>query len=159
MSSSVKSVRSIILKICKLVLNLITLILYRVGFKGNLLGIGGTWNLNDDKSADAEIVASGVFVGYFIYTTIQIISDCFRPEDSKRQLTDVLMSFVGIFMWFAVGGAAIHYWSGYGTEDLHWQNYAERKVGLALGSLCIVNGLVYFVDTVLAVVDYYRDNA
>lgn len=66
------------------VLNIVTLILYRVGFQGNLLGIGGTWNLNDDKSADAEIVASGVFVGYFIYTVIQLVSDCFRPEESKR---------------------------------------------------------------------------
>lgn len=63
---------------------MITLILYRVGFKGSMLGIGGTWNLNEERNADAEIVASGVFVGYLIYNSVQLISDCLRPEDAKR---------------------------------------------------------------------------
>lgn len=66
------------------VLNLIILILYRTGFSGGFLGVGGTWNLNEEKNPDAEIVASGIFVGYFIYTCVSIISLCFATADHKK---------------------------------------------------------------------------
>lgn len=60
------------------------LILYRVGYAGDFLGIGGTWNLNEEKNADSEIVASGVFVGFFIYTAVQLITYCFGTTAHKR---------------------------------------------------------------------------
>lgn len=65
-------------------LNLIVLILYRTGYSGYFLGVGGTWNLNEEKNPDAEIVASGIFVGYFIYTTVSLISLCFAAGDHKK---------------------------------------------------------------------------
>lgn len=68
------------------VLNLIILILYRTGYGGEFLGVGGTWNLNEDKNPDAEIVASGVFVGFFIYTSVVLISYCFGNTDHKKTL-------------------------------------------------------------------------
>lgn len=58
--------------------------MYRVGDGGDFLGIGGTWNLNEEKSADCEIVASGVFVGYFIYTAVQLIAYSFGTTKHKR---------------------------------------------------------------------------
>lgn len=66
------------------VLNLIILILYRTGYGGDFLGVGGTWNLNEEKSPDAEIVASGVFVGFFIYTAVQLITYLFGTTAHKR---------------------------------------------------------------------------
>lgn len=48
------------------------------------MGVGGTWNLNEEKSPDAEIVASGVFVGYMIYTSIQLITFGFGTTRLKR---------------------------------------------------------------------------
>lgn len=48
------------------------------------MGVGGTWNLNEEKNPDAEIVASGVFVGYFIYTAVSLISLCFASGDHKK---------------------------------------------------------------------------
>lgn len=68
------------------VLNLIILILYRTGYGGEFLGVGGTWNLNEDKNPDAEIVASGVFVGFFIYTSVVLVSYCFGNTDHKKTL-------------------------------------------------------------------------
>lgn len=67
-------------------LNLIILILYRTGYKGEFLGVGGTWNLNEDKNPDAEIVASGVLVGFFIYTSVVVITYCFGSTDHKKTL-------------------------------------------------------------------------
>lgn len=87
--------------------------MYRTGFGGEFLGVGGTWNLNEEKNPDAEIVASGVFVGYFIYTSVQLITYCFGTTAHKRELSDTIMNIVGTFMWIAVGGTAIHYWHGY----------------------------------------------
>lgn len=66
------------------VVNIIVLILYRTGYGGDFLGVGGTWNLNEEKNADAEIVASGVFVGFMIYTSVQLITFCFGTTAHKR---------------------------------------------------------------------------
>lgn len=66
------------------VLNIIILILYRTGYNGEFLGVGGTWNLNEEKNPDAEIVASGVIVGYLIYTLVQVVTYLFGTTEHKR---------------------------------------------------------------------------
>lgn len=57
--------------------------IYRYGNSG-FLGVGGTWNLNEEKNPDAEIIASGVFVGFFIYTSVILISYCFGTTSQKH---------------------------------------------------------------------------
>jgi hypothetical protein len=68
------------------VLNIIILVLYRTGYRGGFLGVGGTWNLNEEKNPDAEIIASGVFIGFFIYTTVILISYGFGSNHQKKTL-------------------------------------------------------------------------
>lgn len=63
---------------------MVVLILYRTGYGGDFLGVGGTWNLNEEKSPDAEIIASGVFIGFFIYTAVQLITYLFGTTAHKR---------------------------------------------------------------------------
>lgn len=58
--------------------------LYRFGYAGDFLGVGGTWNLNEEKNADAEIIASGVFIGFFVYTGVQLIAYLFGTTKHKR---------------------------------------------------------------------------
>lgn len=65
---------------------MICLILYRTGYSGEFLGVGGTWNLNEEKNPDAEIVASGVLVGFFIYTSVVLVSYCFGTTEHKKTL-------------------------------------------------------------------------
>lgn len=50
------------------------------------MGIGGQWNLNEDKNPDVEIVGSGVFVGFFLYTGVVLITFCFGTTDHKKSL-------------------------------------------------------------------------
>lgn len=138
-------------------LNLIILILYRTGYSGQFLGVGGTWNLNEEKNPDAEIIASGVFVGYFIYTAVSLVSYCFATGDHKNTFTDIVMNFLGIFLWVAVGATALHYWHGYLSEHKYTHVTSERQVGLALGSLCIISGATYLLDTVLASLHFIRN--
>lgn len=71
---SAETIGSIFIKVFKVVINIVVLIIYRTGYGGDFLGIGGTWNLNEEKSPDAEIVASGVFVGFIIYTGVQLLT-------------------------------------------------------------------------------------
>jgi len=61
----------------------VIIFLYRWGDGGEFLGIGGTWNLNEEKSADAEIVASGVMVGFLIYTGCHTIAFAFGTTKHK----------------------------------------------------------------------------
>ncbi|XP_059482653.1 protein snakeskin [Neocloeon triangulifer] len=153
---SAESVGSIVIKVVKLVMNLIILILYRTGYGGQFLGVGGTWNLNEEKNPDAEIVASGVFVGYFIYTSVVLISFCLGQTQQKNTLVDVMMNFVGTFMFVAVGGTALHYWSGYQNEHKYQSIAQEKQIGLALGSLCVISGAVYLGDTVLSFLHFAK---
>ncbi|KAJ9596161.1 hypothetical protein L9F63_027215 [Diploptera punctata] len=150
-------IATIFVKVFKVILNLIILILYRVGYDGRFLGVGGTWNLNEEKNPDTEIVASGVMVGFLIYTLVIIMSFCFGSTDHKKSLVDIIMNFVGTFMWIAVGGTALHYWHGYQTTNDFTYSASEREVGLAVGSLCVISGAVYLLDTVLSFLHFSRD--
>ena len=67
------------------------------------------------------------------------------------------MNFVGTFMWIAVGGTALHYWHGYQSDHDFTFSASEREVGLAVGSLCIISGAVYLLDTVLSFLHFTRD--
>lgn len=42
------------------------------------------------------------------------------------------MNFVGAFMWVAVGGTALHYWSGYMAEHDFLHVASERQVCIYL---------------------------
>lgn len=70
----------------KQVLDFIILMLYRYGGNSGFLGIGGTWNLNEVKNPDVEIIASGVFIGYFIYTSVILIAFCFGTTKHKASV-------------------------------------------------------------------------
>jgi len=112
--------------------------------------------LTKKKNQDAEIVASGVFVGYFIYTSVSLISYCFATNDHKHSFTDVLMNIIGTMMWLATGATALHYWSGYLSEYKFTATASERQVGLAMGSLCVLSGAAYLLDSVLRVIHIIR---
>ncbi|KAK3909367.1 Protein snakeskin [Frankliniella fusca] len=155
---TVTAIASLVLKIFKLVVNLIVLILYRTGYAGGFLGVGGTWNLNEEKSPDAEIVASGVLVGYFIYTAVCLMAYCFGYTKHKQSLVEIMMNFVGTIMWISVGGTALHYWSGYMKEQHYTTNVPERSVGLAVGALCVIEGAAYLIDTVLSFIHFANDD-
>jgi hypothetical protein len=110
-------------------LNIVIIILYRTGFGGEFLGIGGIWNLNEEKSADSEIFASGVMVIFLIYTTVQLMTHpCANDEEHKRNLSDTIMNVVGILLWLAVGGTALHYWASYVPEHDFLHVVSERSV-------------------------------
>lgn len=91
------------------------------------MGVGGTWNLNEEKSPDAEIIASGVFVGFFIYTSVQLIAFMFGTTKHKRELSDTIMNVVGVLLWMGVGGMALHYWTGYLAEH-DFANVATERI-------------------------------
>ncbi|XP_049869608.1 uncharacterized protein LOC126369293 [Pectinophora gossypiella] len=154
---SVQTIATIVVKAFKIVLNIVILVLYRTGFNGEFLGVGGTWNLNEEKNPDAEIVASGVIVGYLIYTLVQVVTYLFGTTEHKRAMSEIVMNFVGVFLWIAVGAVALHYWGGYQGEHQFQFVFAERQVGLAVGALCVIQGAVYLLDTALSVIHFTKE--
>lgn len=79
----------------------------------------------------------------------------FLPS-SHSELCDTIMNVVGTFMWIAVGGVALHYWKGYMSDEGFLYVNSERQVGIAMGSLCIIEGALYLLDTVLACIHYSK---
>ncbi|KAL3274429.1 hypothetical protein HHI36_015817 [Cryptolaemus montrouzieri] len=155
--TSVETIGAIAIRIVKLVINFIIIIMYRTGNHGGFLGVGGTWNLNEVKSADVEIVASGVFVGYFIFTAVSLMSLLFGTRDNKVYFTDLIMNIIGVLMWLIVGGIAVHYWNGYIDEQKYQEVSSERTVGLIMGALCIITAALYLIDSVVSVLFVVRE--
>lgn len=92
------------------------------------MGVGGTWNLNEEKSPDAEIIASGVYVGFLIYTSVQLFTYLFGTTKHKRELSDTIMNVVGTLLWLGVAGTALHYWHGYQAPHDFANLASERMV-------------------------------
>lgn len=151
------------------------MILYRFGYGGDFLGIGGTWNLNEEKSPDAEIIASGVYVGYLIYTSVQLFTYLFGTTKHKRELSDTIMNVVGVLLWLGVAGTALHYWHGYQALHDFTAASSERmvsvisvepfdhhieiyvfQVGLIMGYLTLLTAALYLADSVLAFIHYAK---
>jgi len=67
------------------------------------------------------------------------------------------MNFVGMFMFIAVGGIALHYWIGYQNENKYISVASERAIGITVGVLCVLSGAIYLVDTVLSFIHFARE--
>lgn len=74
----------------------------------------------------------------------------------SRELSDTIMNVVGTMMWVAVGGVALHYWKGYMKDNDYLYVASERQVGIAMGALCVIEGALYLLDTVLACIHYSK---
>jgi len=61
-------------------------------------------------------------------------------------------------MFIAVGGTALHYWSGYINPHDFRTEASERVIGIAVGSLCVIEGALYLLDTVLAFLHFAKEN-
>ncbi|KAJ8681740.1 hypothetical protein QAD02_017532 [Eretmocerus hayati] len=154
---TVQTVATVHIKTVKLIINLIILILYRWGYGGEFLGVGGTWNSTENKSADTEIMASGIFVGFFIYTSITLVSFCFGTMEHKKTGVEIIMNFIGFFMFIVIGGIALHFWIGYLPEHKLYTFITEREAGIAMGLLCVVEGVMYIVDFVLSLLHFSKE--
>ncbi|KAL0278884.1 UNVERIFIED_CONTAM: hypothetical protein PYX00_000566 [Menopon gallinae] len=141
---------SLIVKILKFILTLIILVLYRAGDHGEFLGVGGTFELYEDKTVDVEILASGVIVGYMLYNLSVMISYAVAKERLANVIQDCLMNIIGIFLWMGVAGSALHYWHSAKDEWRTREIGSERDAGLAMGSFCVFNGLLHIVDAALS---------
>jgi len=60
------------------------------------------------------------------------------------------MNVIAVFLWIAVAGTALHYWSGYQNEHRFQNVSTERDIGLALGALCVLNGAAHLIDAFFA---------
>lgn len=43
-------------------------------------------------------------------------------------MSEIVMNFVGVFLWIAVGAVALHYWGGYQGEHQFQFVFAEKQV-------------------------------
>lgn len=51
-------------------------------------------------------------------------------------MSEIVMNFVGVFLWIAVGAVALHYWGGYQGEHQFQFVFAEKQVR-DLSAVCL----------------------
>lgn len=66
------------------------------------------------------------------------------------------MNTIGVVLWITAGAMAIHFWFGYMTDGSFTYVTNERSVGLIMGALCVSQGALYLVDTILGCAVYYK---
>ncbi|PBC29354.1 hypothetical protein APICC_08207 [Apis cerana cerana] len=77
--------------------------------------------------------------------------------ENERYFREIIMNFVGTFMFIAVGGTALHYWHGYQSENKFDLIVQERQIGLALGALCVIEGAAYLIDLILSFLHFAKN--
>jgi hypothetical protein len=69
------------------------------------------------------------------------------------------MNFTGAFMFIAVGGTCLHYWSSYQT-DMEYKYKpvsTEKQLGITVGSLSILMGGAFVVEFVLCFINFNNE--
>ena len=61
------------------------------------------------------------------------------------------MNVLGLFMWIAVAGTALHYWDNYAHQHQFDITGNERSSGLALGSLCVFTAFLHLADSAFSI--------
>ena len=59
------------------------------------------------------------------------------------------MNLIGIFLWTGVAGTALHYWHGFQNEHGNEYKSTEKDVGMAVGSLSVLNAAAHLIDGVI----------
>jgi len=134
-------------KLIKLLLNIIVLVLYRNGDEGYYLG--ASYN----KNRDAESLAAGVYIGFLIYNFASIIAAFLDSKSVNKSIAESLMNFTGAVLWLTTGGVVIQFWLRFIPSN-HFTETNPMAVGVAMGSLSVVNSIVYIADTLLSYNNY-----
>ncbi|KAL0279470.1 UNVERIFIED_CONTAM: hypothetical protein PYX00_001018 [Menopon gallinae] len=93
------------------------------------------------KDTYGEMVTTGTFCGYLIILIGVYAGYLFSMPISKR--IDIFYSVAGCALFVASGALAIEqYQNAYKSET--------RDIGLAKGSLAIINGLAFLIDAFLS---------
>jgi len=128
-------------KMCELGLIITTFLLARVGGPS---GSDLTFGKPDDQWLGHLTTAAWLFINPVIIIGIIL--------DTPMSWTlDSLFSIVGAFLYIATGSVTIDYWC---SVLLSSNNVIGPQAGLALGSFCIITGLVMMMDATFLIVKY-----
>jgi len=130
-------------KLCELVLIIITFLLAKVGSgleQGEL-----TFGNSEDQWLGHLTTAAWLIINPIIIIGIIL--------DTPMSWTlDSLFSIVGAFLYIASGSVAIDYWS----LSQSFSSSENANAGFAMGSFCIITGLVMMMDATFLILKYGR---
>jgi len=100
-------------------------------------------SMEDLADKHTKLIVAGTFVGYSIILIGLFAGYIMNTPINKR--IDIFFSLVGAALFIASGVLVIQHW-----EDslIKFQTDA-RKYAMAKGSLAIINGVLFFLDTIL----------
>jgi len=136
-------------KLFELVLAIVTFLLARVGYEGYTAAFG-----NHPDMMWIGFVATG---GWLIIIPAIILGIFFGDEHPWR--LDTILNIVGSVMYIAAGSLAIEYHNSPEAKNFYEINGVRDNAtpafnwssGLALGSFCIITGIVLVIDTLFLV--------
>ncbi|PSN45600.1 Protein snakeskin [Blattella germanica] len=89
-----------------------------------------------------EIVIPGAaFGGYLVIMAVSFVG-IFSGQPINKRL-DIIFSMIGCALFVAAGSFAIEYYKDTRSSD-------EKNMGLAKGSLAIINGVIFLIDAALS---------
>merc|ERR1711915_1165282 len=132
-------------KICEFLLTFITLIIHRHGDSGHYLYFSTTATKlgYDDPNIDAENLGNStlLIIGYVID----------GREYIQQSILEPIWNLLGAFMFCGSGSLAIITWKDepalkISSSLTEMEYHRNINSALAMGSMCIIIGLIYLVD-------------
>merc|ERR1712236_177538 len=142
------------LKVLELVLTFITLIIHRHGDNGHYLYFSTTATKlgYDDPNIDAENLGNSTLVTFMIISTVLIIGYVIDGREYIQQsILEPIWNLLGAFMFCGSGSLAIITWKDepalkISSSLTEMEYHRNINSALAMGSMCIIIGLIYIVD-------------
>ncbi|XP_037048465.1 uncharacterized protein LOC119082911 [Bradysia coprophila] len=102
--------------------------------------LGLHYNSMEQSDMHTILITAGTFVGYTIILVGLFAGYVMNTPINKR--IDIFFSLIGAALFIAAGVMVIQHWeNGFKTDT--------RKLALTKGSLAIINGVLFFLDTIL----------
>lgn len=148
-----------ILKIIEIVLLLITIIIHRRGDNGNYLFFATAaeqiqYNSSDRVGLNMENVGNGFVVSFLIISPVLLLCYLLDGQEQVQQFfLEWIWNLVAACGFIALGAKSAMIWTAAkaGDDQAGTDDYARNyDAALTMAAFCILAGIVYFVDFVVA---------
>lgn len=148
-----------ILKIIEIVLVFITIVLHRHGDNGRYIFFATSneqlqYNSSNRGAINMENLGNGTLVTFLIITPVLLICYVLDGQyEIQKMFLEWIWNLVGACCFLGIGVKSAYVWTAAKGADTFtsWDDYARNyDAALTMAAFCIISGIVYFVDFVVA---------
>jgi len=157
-----------ILKILEVIISFTIVMIHRLGAGGSYLFFSNPYgqlqNNDQTRALDRENLGNGACVTFLIIPLVLLSSYVLDGRyEIQKTFLEWVWNLIGCAMYLGAGIKTVQVWTAYEADEAALSNglyndYTENAfaMGKAMGGLCLLNSLVFFVDFIMAYITKRR---